>query len=265
MTEPVLLARDLRFAYGENQALRGVDLRLDAGRYYGVVGPNGCGKSTLLDILAGVAKPKAGALLLLGRPLDAYPRRELARRIAYVPQEHRVNFPFTVAEVALMGRHPYRGRFASPSAEDWRQVDEALLALELDALRDADVTAISGGEKQRAALARGLAQDTVALLLDEPTANLDIRHALDAQRLFRRRVREAERLVVAAMHDLNLAAAFCDELILMQAGRVYASGPVSEVLTTQRIEEVFGVRARVLREQGGLRIAYEGDEHETYD
>lgn len=252
----MLLAHELRFAYGETPALRGVDLRLERGRYYGLVGPNGCGKSTLLDLLAGVAKPQSGELLLQGRPLAAYSRRELALCVAYVPQEHRVNFPFTVAEVALMGRHPYRGRFASASAEDWRLVDEALRAMELDDLRDADVTAISGGEKQRAALARGLTQDTDALLLDEPTASLDIRHALDAQRLFQRRARQDGRLVVAAMHDLNLAAAFCDELILMQAGLVYAFGPVAEVLTPQRIEDVFGVRARVIHEQDGLRIAF---------
>jgi len=255
----VFSANDLFYAYQAESAaaVRGLNLKLESGRYYGIVGPNGCGKTTLLDLLAGVKQPQQGRLLFQGRPLASHSRRDLALQLAYVPQEYRINFPFTVAEVVLMGRHPYIGRFAAPTAADWLVVDRVLESMDLYGLRDAPATALSGGEKQRVALARALAQDTPVLILDEPTASLDIRHGLDIQRIVRDSVRAQSRTVVAAMHDLNLAAAFCDELILLAAGRIFASGPTAQVLTPENIDTVFGVTAEISRAgDGGLRVAF---------
>ncbi len=233
------------YSYGETEALSDFTLDLVPGNFYGVVGPNGCGKTTLLDLMAGNKRPASGEILLDGRELSAYPRSELAKKLALVPQEFGITFPFTVFEIVLMGRHPHIPRFSPPRERDVRAVDDALHIMEMDRLRDKYVTELSGGEKQRVVLARALAQDTPVLLLDEPTSNLDINHALTALRVADRLVREEQRTVVAVMHDLNLAAAFCNSLIFMKNGKLHTSGPTATTLTGRGIGELFGVEADV--------------------
>lgn len=237
--------KDLSFAYGGPPVLEGLSLDILPGRFYGVVGPNGCGKTTLLDLMVGQRQPQAGAISFLGQELAAYPRRALARSLALVPQEMPLGFPFTVSETVLMGRHPHIPRFAAPGETDIEKVEQALAALELSPLRHKLVTELSGGERQRVVLARALAQDTPVLLMDEPTSHLDINHALAVLRVAEARVRQGGRTVLAVMHDLNLAAAFCDHLVFIKQGRLHAAGPTAKVLESGSLQEVFGVRARV--------------------
>ena len=245
VAEPVFAIRGLFFAYGPQAALRGLDLEITPGRFYGLVGPNGCGKTTLLDVMTGLLRPSAGSLSFRGRPLTSWRAAELARALSLTPQEPGLGFPYTVRETVLMGRHAFIPRFSAPAARDEQLVDAAMARLDLAALAHQPVTELSGGEKQRVILARALAQDAPVMLLDEPTNNLDVRHALAALGELERLVRHEGRTVVAVLHDLNLAAAFCDHLILMDQGRVAAQGPTPEALCAANLEAVFGVRAAV--------------------
>ena len=232
------------FGYDGRPVLHDLSLELAAGRFTGLVGPNGAGKTTLLDLLAGLKKPGQGTVLFQGRDASAMGRLELARIIGLVPQEFRVNMPFTVRQVTAMGRHPHQDRFSRPGPEDEAAVEAALAALDLLDLADRPVTELSGGEKQRAAAARTLAQDPEVFLLDEPTASLDIRHSLTVLKLIADLVARG-RTAVAVMHDLNLAAAYCRELILLKNGRILAAGPTEKVLTRDNIAALYGVAAKV--------------------
>jgi iron complex transport system ATP-binding protein len=245
MSEPVFAIHGLGFSYGDLEVLAGLDLEMESGRFYGVLGPNGCGKTTLMDLMIGTRRPNAGNLLFQGRKMSAFSRLSLARELALVPQELGTHFPFTVRETVLMGRHPHIPRFAAPTDADWSAVRKAMAEMEVVHLAAKPVTQISGGEKQRVALARALAQDTPVLLLDEPTSHLDVNHALAVLNCMERRVRRQGRTVVAVMHDLSLAAAFCDHLVLIKKGKTFAAGRCEEVLSGQNLHQVFGVEARV--------------------
>lgn len=233
------------FAYGDKPALHELTVSLAPGRFYGLVGPNGCGKSTLLDLLMGTKRPLAGSARFAGRHLREYSRRELAAKLALVPQDFTINFAFTVLEVVLMGRHPYLPRFGSVSAADLTKAEQAMASIGISDFRDRYVTELSGGEKQRVVVARALAQDTPVLMLDEATSNLDIGHTLEIMNVARQRVRQEGATIIAVIHNLNLAAAYCDELIFMQEGRIVAGGPTATVLTAETIQAVFGVEAQV--------------------
>ncbi|MEV0616401.1 ABC transporter ATP-binding protein [Nonomuraea sp. NPDC050404] len=211
------------------------DLLVDDGEFVGLVGPNGCGKSTLLRTVYRALRPAAGLIAVDGDDVHRLPAREAARRTAVVAQETPADLDFTVAEIVLMGRTPYK-----PDAV----ADEKLCGLALDRVglagaADRIFATLSGGEKQRVLLARALAQQTRLLLLDEPTSHLDIRHQLELLHL----VREQGIATLAVLHDLNQAAAFCDRLYVMNAGRIVAGGPPEQVLTPDLISEVYGVRA----------------------
>ncbi len=249
--------RGVAYRYGAVSALHGVSVDLAPGRFHGIIGPNGSGKTTLLDILLGLRRPQAGEVIFDGRPIAAYGRRELARRVALVPQEFAIDFDYTVAEMVMMGRHPYLPRFGTPGEEDRRVVARAMALLDVAAFAGRPVTGLSGGEKQRVVVARALAQDTPYLLLDEATASLDIRHTLQILGTARRLVAEEGRTVVAVLHDCNLAAAFCDRLLVLDRGRLAAHGPTAEVLTPELFARVFGVRARLSRDAGRLRLDFE--------
>ncbi|MGV1098553.1 ABC transporter ATP-binding protein [Thiovibrio sp. JS02] len=237
--------RQASFAYGEKKVLDTLDLSLPAGRFYGIVGPNGCGKSTLLDLLAGNRRVQAGGVRLGGKEVHGLPRRELARQIALVPQDFAIGFAFTVQEVVLMGRHPYIPRFGSPSAHDLRAVSAAMAEIGISHLADRYVNELSGGEKQRVVVARALAQEAPILLLDEATSNLDIRYTLGIFQALAERVRSLGHTVVAVIHDLDLAAAYCDEIVFMKEGRIAEHGPTAQALTPETIARVFGVEAAV--------------------
>ena len=255
---PVFSLSGVGFSYGQAAVLEGLDLELAPGCFHAVLGPNGAGKSTLLDLLAGLKRPGQGRITFRGRTLGGYSRAELARSVSLIPQEYAIRFPFSVREVVLMGRHPHLSRFGPPAREDLELVESALAAMGLESMADKPITALSGGEKQRVVLARCLAQDNPVMLMDEPTANLDIRHALAFLDLVRSLVRREGRTAVAVMHDLNLASQFCDRAAILEGGRLHVSGPVGQTLTEATIRSVFGVEARVRADEfiGADYIAY---------
>ena len=246
MVEPGSYQLDsVSYAYGTTPALEDFTLSLAAGKFYGVVGPNGCGKSTFLDLLVGSKKPASGTLSFNQQPLALYKKRELARLVALVPQNFNIGFDYSVEEVVLMGRHPYIHRFASPAAEDWQRVQEAMEIIGISHFAKRSIMELSGGEKQRVVVARALAQDTPTLLFDEATSNLDIQYSLQIFNKVRALVRSEGRTVIAVIHNLNFAAAYCDEIIFMKKGRVSKNGPVGEVMTAETIADVFGVHSEV--------------------
>ncbi len=233
------------FGYGATPVLREVNLELRRGCCYGILGPNGSGKTTLLDLLGGLLTPQAGTIDFLGRPLRAWSKKQLARQLALVPQDFMVRFGFSVREVVEMGLHPHLHRFAGPSQADQDLVEAVLALTGITELADRPVTRLSGGEKQRVAVARALAQRPLVLLLDEATSNLDIHHSLEILQLIRQRFEQQGMQVIAVMHDLNLASFFCDELIFLNQGEVVCQGRTEEVLTPATIARVYGVEAEV--------------------
>ncbi|WP_033223082.1 heme ABC transporter ATP-binding protein [Kitasatospora phosalacinea] len=239
-------------AAGGRELLADVHLEVRAGEILALLGPNGAGKSTLLSVLAGDRRPARGEVRIDGRPLARYRPLELARRRALLPQDHEVSFPFPAAEVVRMGRAPWAG--ARSAAEDERAVAAALAATECAHLAERPFTALSGGERARVALARILAQDTALLLLDEPTAALDLRHQELVLRIARQRA-AAGRGVVVVLHDLTLAAAHADRIALLDAGRTVATGPTGEVLDAALLSRVYRHPVEVLAHpRGGAPI-----------
>jgi iron complex transport system ATP-binding protein len=228
------------FAYGARRVLDRVSLRAGAGEFVGLVGPNGAGKSTLIRLVAGLAAPSAGTVRLGGLDPHATPRREVARVCALVPQEPRVAWPFTVREAVMMGRAPRQGLLAIPDRLDHGAVEGALQACDLVHLADRRLDALSGGERRRVFFARALAQEPRVLLLDEATAFLDLGHQVAAMQMARVAARGGL-CVIAVLHDLNLAAAACDRLVVLSQGHVVAEGPPAEVLSAERVREVWGV------------------------
>ena len=235
------------------RVLDGVGFHAARGEWFGVIGPNGSGKTTLLKLLSGLERPDAGEIIVAGRPVGSYRRKELARRMAVLQQDALPPVGFTVREVVEMGRFPYQGWLGS-RREDWRgkdadgerHVEAAMRAMGLAPLADRPVDRLSGGERQRVALAKLMAQQPEVLLLDEPTTFLDIGYQIQLMDVIRGWQREAGLTVVSVLHDLNLAAMYCDRLLLLHRGRVECVGPPAEVLTPERIGAVYGARAAVL-------------------
>ncbi len=228
----------LSVAAGDKLLIEDISISARPGEITAIAGPNGAGKSTLLKALAGDLEAASGAILLDGRPLSAYRPRDLARLRAVLPQQTLLTFAFTVEEVVAMGRHPHHGAATGDHASNQAAIEQAMQTTETTPLAQRTYPTLSGGEQSRANLARVLAQETPVLLLDEPTAALDIRHqhlVLDIAR----ELADAGATVVAVLHDLNLAAVYADQLILLDWGRVAASGPPREVLTAERLRSVF--------------------------
>ena len=236
---------NLHFGYPQRRVLQGLALSLAPGRFYGLLGPNGCGKTTLLDLMAGLRQPARGTVRFKGRGLNTYPRRALAREMALVPQDFYISFPFAVQDVVMMGRYPHLKRFAHPGAEDRRRVAAAMAATDTRRFARRPVTALSGGERQRVVFARALAQDTGVLLLDEATANLDIRHTLDLLNRVRDNVREGRQTVIAVFQDVNLAAMYCDELLFIKDGRIAEQGPTDAVMRAETLLAIYGVAGHI--------------------
>lgn len=233
--------------------LAGVALTAEPGVTVGLLGPNGSGKSSLLRLLAGLTRPESGKVLLDDVALGAIPRRALARRIAVVTQHVATDVEMSALEVVLLGRIPYRPRIAGVSAADSDLARRALAEAGLAGFEQRRWSSLSGGERQRVDLARALVQEPDLLLLDEPTNHLDIRHQLELLRF----LAESASTVVVTLHDLHLAAQYCDRLVLLCGGRVVAAGTPVEVLTSRRIEQVYQVRTDVVvAADGRPRIWY---------
>lgn len=250
-----LVARDVAWSAGGQPILRGVTLQVPPGGVLGLLGPNGSGKSSLLRLLAGLRRAEEGGVSLDETPLNQLRRRDLARRVALVEQQAGTEADLSVAEVVRLGRTPHRGLLDAWSARDAEVCQCALAQVGLAAKAGRRWHSLSGGERQRAQIARALAQEPSELLLDEPTNHLDIQHQLEILDL----VRRLPATCVLAIHDLNLAALFCDRLAVLREGRLVAEGAPAEVLTAELIQQVWGVRARVERERdsGRLYIRYD--------
>lgn len=240
-------AVDIKGGYGRTDVLHDVSLHLDGGEFVGLVGPNGSGKTTLLRALTGLLKLRRGEVRLDGKALGELDRAEIARRLAFVPQNEPRLFEFSVRDVVLMGRHARRSRSAAVTEEDHAIVTRALASADLLDVAERPITEMSGGEHRRTLFARALAQDSPALLVDEPTAHLDVAHQWDTLRICRRLADLQGVAVLAALHDLNLAAEFCDRLVLLHHGRIIADGPPSTVLTDEFLGRVYGPGIRVMR------------------
>jgi iron complex transport system ATP-binding protein len=239
----LLSAQGVRLTVGGRELLAGVRLSVRAGEVLALLGPNGAGKSTLLSVLAGDLAPTSGAVRLLGRPLASYAAAELALHRALLPQSSALSFPFTAGEVVRMGRAPWAGTAAA--AQDEAVVAQAMAATESARFAGRPFTALSGGERARVSLARVLAQRAPLLLLDEPTAALDLRHQELVLRVARRRAAAGDAVVVV-LHDLSLAAAYADRVLLLADGAAVADGPVAEVLRAALLSEVYGHPVEVL-------------------
>jgi iron complex transport system ATP-binding protein len=240
-----LQATGVSFAYGPAPVLEGVTLGVERGGLLGLIGPNGSGKTTLLKILAGMLSPDRGEVRLDGRPLSSLMRRDLARHVAVVPQETQLAFEYSVLEMVLMGRHPHLGTFELEGPRDLAIAREALAATGTTELERRAFSTLSGGEKQRVVIASALAQSADLLLLDEPTASLDLRYQLEVAGLLQRLNRERGVTIVLSTHDLNFAASLCRTLVLLRDGRVLASGDTSAVLTRESIVALYDVDADV--------------------
>jgi iron complex transport system ATP-binding protein len=246
----MLTASDISFAYGRHGAgerlvLGDVSLTVDRGQIVGLLGPNGSGKTTLLRILAGILPPRSGRVRIDGQPIERLTRREMARRVAVVPQETQSTFDFSVLDMVLMGRYPHLGPFQLEGAADQEIARDALAATGTAALAPRPFATLSGGEKQRVVIAGALAQASDVLLLDEPTASLDLGYQFEIAGLLRRLNSERGTTMIVSTHDLNLAAALCGRLVLLGNGRVVAQGPTRETLTSANIRTLYGIEAEV--------------------
>jgi iron complex transport system ATP-binding protein len=268
----MLAAERVTFAYSAHApVLRGVTLAAAPGEIVGILGPNGSGKTTLLRILAGLLRPQEGRVLLDGRPIASLDRRTVARRMSVVPQETHLAFDYSVIEMVLMGRYAHLGPFELEGPRDFAAARAALALTGTAAFERRSFESLSGGEKQRVIIAAALAQlddragvdsavnparntdrataapDAGAyLLLDEPTASLDLRYQLEVLSILRRLHSERQPGIIVSIHDLNLAAALCDRLVLLREGHVLADGPTRDVMTRAHIRQLFGVDVDVL-------------------
>jgi iron complex transport system ATP-binding protein len=254
MRAPALEARSVRFGYSARRpVLSDLSLTVEEGDFVGIIGPNGAGKSTLLKILAGVRKPSSGAAFLFGQDIASLSPREIARTLALVPQSTESMFPFSVAEVVLMGRHPYGSLLAFEGEEDRRIAEDAMERTDVAAFADRAFNELSGGERQLVVLARALAQRPRVLLLDEPTSALDLKHQAQIYGILALLVRDGLTVVVVT-HDLNLASRYCRRLDALSLGRIAASGTPSELLRETLVRELYGAEADILSDGEGRPI-----------
>lgn len=236
---------NLEVGYGDAPIVRGVSFDVPSGEFVALIGPNGSGKTTLLRSLSRSLHPSKGTVLLDGKDVARISGRDLARRMAMVPQDTSVTFEFTALEVVLMGRSPYLGRFAVEGHKDLEIAQQAMAQTSTLHIADRPINELSGGERQRVIIARALAQEPDVILLDEPTSHLDINYQVEALELIHRLTREKQITAIAALHDLNLSAQYCDRLIFLKNGDIYASGMPEDVLTTENVREVYGAEVWV--------------------
>ncbi len=238
--------------------IRDITVEIDSGQTVGLIGPNGSGKSSLLRCLAGLRTPMSGVIRYDDEDIAGWDNRRIAQRLAFVEQASDSDSDLRVADVVALGRTPFRDRWRGLTAADHAIIDAALDHLDLADLRDRHWNTLSGGERQRAHIARAFAQRPWAILLDEPTNHLDIRHQLELMTL----LAGTDQTVLVALHDLALAARYCDRLVLLSHGELVADGPPDEVLTTDRLREVYEVDAHISRDElGHLAITYRGTSH----
>lgn len=238
---------------GGTEILHGVEIHIHKKELIGLLGPNGSGKSTLLRCIYRTLKPTDGAVFLDGKPIEEYSYKESARRISVLAQHNYYNFEFSVEDVVMMGRAPHKRALDRDTREDYQLVSKCLKMVGMDSFRQRAFSTLSGGEQQRVILARALAQQTPCLILDEPTNHLDIKYQIRLMNL----IKGLDRTIVSAIHDLNIAAMYCDRIYVMKEGKIIASGTPEEALTPELIRQVYEVNAEVFKDKSGiLRILY---------
>ena len=256
MSKQMLLScNKLSFRYQQQDVIKDLSLSLQPGEFVGLIGPNGAGKSTLLKLLLGLNKPNLGEVMLGEQSLSSLSRNDIAKRISFVPQDHSIDYAFTVSEMVAMGRTPYLGNYRTETTQDLDIIENALQRTDLLQLKDRHADQLSGGERQRVFIARALAQQTETLLLDEPTASLDLCHQLELMNLISSLTAEGH-LAIAAIHDLELASRYCSRLVMLSKGAIVAEGTPVDVLTADNLKRYFSIEATVAVSDldGSIRI-----------
>ena len=247
------LINNLSFAYSQSPVVEDLSLSVGPGEFVAIIGPNGAGKSTLLKLMAGLLAGFKGSVKFMGRSIGDYKPVELAQKVAFVPQETHVVFPFTVDEMILMGRMPYRQSFLFDTETDDQFVQQAMALTETGHLTGKMFTEISGGERQRVVLASALAQTPEVLLLDEPTVYLDVKHQLQFYEILARLNTQQHMTVIAVTHDINQAARHAGRMIAIREGVIVAEGTSDQVLTAEKLHEIFGITADIIERPDGRR------------
>jgi len=240
MMKNVINARQLSYSYGHLRGLEDVSFSVQQGDFFIIIGPNGSGKTTLLKCISGILRPRTGRLEILGAAVQGYSRKSLARSIALVPQTAPVDFPFTVTEVVLMGRSPHLGILGVEHQQDLERARQAMDFTGVASLAHRRLDQLSGGERQRVMIARAICQGPRIILLDEPTASLDLAHQVRVMDLMERLRHEKKVTILMSSHDINLAALYGNRLMLLKEGHVVSIGPPAEVLTFQTLEAAYG-------------------------
>ena len=237
----------LRFKYHQHQVLNNVNINIEKGKLYSIIGPNGSGKTTLLKIIAKQLEADVGQIEIAGEAIEFYKHKDFAKKVALVPQNTTIDADFRNEEVVLMGRMPYLTPLARESKNDYAIVKEAMIKTNTIHLKNRSVEQISGGERQRVILARALAQETPIMLLDEPVSQLDIQHQIGIMNLLRQLVDEEGLTAITILHDLNLASQYSDELLLLDKGTLVSTGTPEAVLTPELMKSVYGLTATIIK------------------
>jgi iron complex transport system ATP-binding protein len=234
------------FSYHQEKVLHNIQLSITPGEFVGLIGPNGAGKSTLLKLINRILRPTSGNIEVLNKPLASYTRKELARIMGYVQQNFSTVYNYLVMDLVLMGRFPYQRGWTFDSVTDRETAKKAMETTDCIHLREREFATLSGGEKQLVILASALAQEPDILLLDEPTAALDLKHQYHFYEILRRLQSRQQKTIISVTHDINLASQFCDRIIILKEGKIRVDGPVNEVLQAPLIEEIYGISVRVI-------------------
>ena len=241
---PLLEFQSTYFSYEEDNILQDINCQFEKGEMIGLIGPNGAGKSTLLKLIMAAIKPSQGSIMLQQRRVSDFSTRKLAQQISLVPQDTHIGYAFTVEEIVAMGRNPHLGRFETPTIHDQDIINNALFQTDLHSMVNRHVNTLSGGERQRVLIARAITQQTPIVLFDEATANLDICHQLEVLTLAKKLATNGH-LVICAIHDLNMAARFCDRLLLLASNRLQANDIPGKVLTAEVLRNHFSIEANI--------------------
>lgn len=240
-----LQVENLQFGYRKQLVLKGLSFKIEKGNFISIIGPNGSGKSTLLKTLNQLYSPSAGSILIGGTNINRLKKKELARKVALVPQDTIIDYDFTVEDIVLMGRHPYKGRFQKENEKDYKIVNEVLKMTNTFHLKDRIITEISGGERQRVIIAKALAQKPSIILLDEPTSHLDINHQIEILNLLKRLNEEMGTTIVIVIHDVNLASRYSNEIIMLNEGEILEMGSPEKVITKKNIEIAYDLKVEI--------------------
>jgi iron complex transport system ATP-binding protein len=235
----ILEIQDLTAGYGNGDIIKNISFSLNKGEFISVLGRNGSGKSTIIKAIQGLLRDISGKILVDGKEMSTYKARELAQKMAYVPQLFEVSFDFTVEEIILMGRYVHQSKFTSLTAADKSIIEEIMSLTETTRLKDKKIAHLSGGERQRVFIARALAQDTPLLFLDEPSAHLDINYQVEIYQILKRLQEEKDKTILTAEHNINLAVPYSQRLLFLKNGRIHSLGSPIELITKQNIQEVF--------------------------